>query len=70
MGGSVLDTMHDRSRVTIDPRIPCVVLIIMHGRSRTTGGGGAYSFVACLSHLVIDRASLFETEHRSLILLG
>ena len=28
------------------------------GTSSAGGGGGAYSFVACLSHFTIDRASL------------
>ena len=30
-----------------------------------SGGRGGYSFVACLSHLLIDHASSSETEHRS-----
>ena len=34
------------------------VLIIMHGRRRTTIRGGGYSFGACVSHLTIEHAFL------------
>ena len=42
--------MHGRTRMSIDPRS-----LAMPGRGEY---GGTYSFVACLSRLTIDHASL------------
>ena len=41
-------------------------MVMTNAKVAGGGGGRAYSFVACLSHLTIDHACIpFETEHRS-----
>ena len=71
--GGCTQFVHGRSRMAVDPRIPtmprrntsgfqpgrhCLHQARSAVRCSATGGGRAYLFVACLSRLTIDHASL------------